>query len=228
MTAPTPWSRFVLPLQYAASDTGAPLAGGKLYFFATGTSEPLDTYADATLSTPNTNPVVADQAGVFPPIFLAQAQYKVMLTDSSDVEVYTADPVAPFVPTAFSVSGTVVVECVVDGNGQIPLTGICGDAYLPVGATLVAAVLQANEAGSLVVDVWAAPFVVNTPPGPGNSITASAPPTLDSSQSSIDTTLTGWDTALAAGTAVRFNLVSISTITRFTLTLVGTITAASA
>jgi len=198
-----------------------PAAGWQLYFFASGTSEPLDTYADANLSQPNTNPVVADGGGVFGPIFYAQATYKVVLARADGSTVWAADPVAPYIAPAQTLSTTVVAECTVDGNGSVPAIGVCGDAYIPVGCTITAAVLQADQPGSLVVDVWAAPFVTNTPPVAGNSICASDLPTLSSSVSSIDTTLTGWDTELAAGTALRFNIVSIDTITRFTMTLVA-------
>lgn len=224
MTTPTPWARFVMPLQYAADATGTPLGGGKLYFYATGTSTPQDTFADSTLSTPNPNPVVAAQDGTWPPIFLDQKQYSVVLTDTNGTTIWQADPVAPYIPATETLGGTVVAECTVDGNGNVPSTGVCGDAYVPIACTIVAAVLQSNFAGSCVIDVWAAPFVTNTPPTAANSICASDLPTLSSSVSSIDTALTGWTTALAAGTALRFNIVSVSTLTRFTLSLIATAT----
>ena len=52
MAAPTPWSRFYMPHQYAPDVTGAPLPGAKLYFYASGTATPLDTFSEATLSIP--------------------------------------------------------------------------------------------------------------------------------------------------------------------------------
>jgi hypothetical protein len=87
--------RFPIPRQDCFDTNGAPRAGAKLYFYTTGTTTPLNTYADSALVTPNANPVVADSAGLFGEIFLTQtATYKVVLKTSLDVTVWTADPVA--------------------------------------------------------------------------------------------------------------------------------------
>lgn len=86
-------SRFVLPYQTVINNTGVPLPGALLYFYASGTDTPLNTYSDVGLTTPNANPVVADAAGVFGNIFLSSAAYKVVLKDSNLDEIWTADPV---------------------------------------------------------------------------------------------------------------------------------------
>jgi hypothetical protein len=224
MAAPTPWSRFVMPHQYAPDVTGAPLPGAKLYFYASGTATPLDTFSEPTLSIPNTNPVVANDAGIFPDIFLQSLQYKVMLTDTNDVEINTADPVAPYLPPADVETLFLVAEMTVDGNGGIPPVGICGDSFVPVACDLTACVLQSTQPGSLVLDVWVNDFTTNNPPVLANSIVASAPPTLGSSQSSIDTTLVGWSKHIDANSAIRYSITSIDTvITRFTLSLVASV-----
>lgn len=69
---------------------GDPLAGGKIYTYAAGTSTPLSTYTDATGAVANTNPVVLDARGEAS-IFWDSVQYKVVVTDADDVEIYTAD-----------------------------------------------------------------------------------------------------------------------------------------
>ena len=224
MGVPTPWSRFFMPQQYAPSVTGAPIPGARLYFFSSGTATPLDTFSEPTLSIPNANPVVANAGGLFGAIFLQQQLYKVMLTDANGDEIWTEDPVAPFIPTDVEAQKFVVAQCTVDGGGGIPLVGICGDDYIPVGCTLTTAVLQSTLPGSLQLDVWINDFEVNNPPTISDSIVASDPPTLSSSQSSIDTVLTGWAKAVNAGSAVRYSITSIDdVITRFTLSLIGTI-----
>lgn len=87
--------RFPLPRQDCFDTNGNPRAGAKLYFYTTGTTTPLATYADSALATPNANPVVADSAGLFGEIFLTQtAVYKVVLKTSADITVWTADPVS--------------------------------------------------------------------------------------------------------------------------------------
>lgn len=60
--------------------------GAKLYFRATGTSTPQNTYQDIDLSTAHANPVVADADGYFDPIYLDPAlpDYRVIHTDGSD------------------------------------------------------------------------------------------------------------------------------------------------
>ena len=84
--------RFVLPYQTVVDGSGVPIPGALLYFYASGTSTPLNTYSDPLLTIPNTNPVVASAAGVFPNIFLI-GNYKIVLTDSSNNQIWTADPV---------------------------------------------------------------------------------------------------------------------------------------
>jgi hypothetical protein len=223
MGAPTPWSRFVMPHQYAPSVTGAPLPGAKLYFWASKTAIPLATYADATLDTPNDNPVEANAAGVFPDIFLQSMQYKVRLEDANGDEIWTADPVAPFILSNSNVPKFLVAETTVDGNGGVPATGVFGDGWCPVACTITTAVLQSTLPGSLVLDVWVNDFSVNNPPVLSDSIVGSDPPTLSSSQSSIDNVLNGWLVDIPANSAFRYSITSIDNqITRFTLSLLGT------
>lgn len=85
---------FRLPKAVGLDSAVRALSGAKAYFYETGTTTPQDTYSDAELTTPHAHPVVADASGVFPPIYLDPAlKYKVTLTDSADVLVYTVDPV---------------------------------------------------------------------------------------------------------------------------------------
>lgn len=93
-------------LQYLDGN-GDAYAGAKLEFYEAGTSTPLDTYSDYALTTPNANPVIADANGYFGDIFLAEDDnYKVILKDSSDNTVATADNVDSFGTAAFVTIGT--------------------------------------------------------------------------------------------------------------------------
>ncbi len=66
---------------------GAPLAGGKLYFYIAGTSTPQDTY-QTSVGTVNTNPIILDGSGYTPHgMFWANAAYKVSVTDANDVPI---------------------------------------------------------------------------------------------------------------------------------------------
>jgi hypothetical protein len=71
--------------------TGLPLAGGKLYTYAGGTSTPYATYTDSTGNTANANPVILDSRGEAN-VWLEQGvSYKFELTDSLDVPIWTVD-----------------------------------------------------------------------------------------------------------------------------------------
>ena len=87
-------TRFSAPFVREVSDTGTPLSGAKLYFYASGTSTPQNTYSDAALTTANANPVVADSGGRFGDIYMGAGTYKVVLKTAADVTRWTADPVA--------------------------------------------------------------------------------------------------------------------------------------
>lgn len=104
------------------SDNGDPLAGGKVYTYASGTSTPATTYSDST-GTPNTNPVILSSAGRAR-IYLDALSYKFVVTDANDVAVgLTMDPV-----TSTALGGSAGA-----GVGQVFDLG--GDADAPITAT---------------------------------------------------------------------------------------------
>lgn len=71
------------------------LPGSKLYFYITGTSTAQAVYTDADLDVAHSQPVVADAAGVFGPIYLDPTlpDYRVSHYTSADVLIYTVDDV---------------------------------------------------------------------------------------------------------------------------------------
>jgi len=84
-------SRFILPL----ADVGngiSPSDGAKLNFFATGTSTLKDTFSDEAATTKNPNPVIANQDGLFPEIWITGRQ-KVTLKDKNNKPKWEQDPV---------------------------------------------------------------------------------------------------------------------------------------
>lgn len=81
------------PMDVQVDGDGLSMAGAKLYFYQTGTSTPQDTYSDAGLTTPNSNPVLADGDGLWPPIYMGTTDYKAILKTAADVAVQTIDPV---------------------------------------------------------------------------------------------------------------------------------------
>lgn len=78
------------PKYTAFDNSGNPISGGKLCVYEAGTTTPATTYADASLATPNANPVVADSAGRMTVFLASGSSYKFVLrTAGSDATCST-------------------------------------------------------------------------------------------------------------------------------------------
>jgi len=66
--------------------------GATLEWFTSGTSVHLATYSDAALTTPNLNPVTVDANGRIPPIWLQDANYKLVFKPDAGTTI-TRDPI---------------------------------------------------------------------------------------------------------------------------------------
>lgn len=110
-----------------------------------------------------------------------------------------------------------------DGGGQVLTTGIKGYLEVPFACTINRATLLGDIAsGSAVVDIFKstyANFDVTTHPQSADKITASAPPTISATMKAQDSTLTGWTVSVAAGDILAFNINSITSFTRITISL---------
>lgn len=120
-----------------------------------------------------------------------------------------ANPVRPPITELIAVIG--------DGTNAIT-TGVKG--YLPVefACEILGWTLLADASGSIVVDVWKDTYA-NFPPVVGDTITASAKPTISAATKGQSSTLTGWTTRIAAGDVLGFNVDSASTVKQVTLSL---------
>lgn len=105
-----------------------------------------------------------------------------------------------------------------DNAGNVLSTGILGDLQIPFACTITGVTVLADQSGSCVIDIWKDTYA-NYPPTVADTITASAKPTLSTATKTTDTTLTGWTVAVAAGDTLRFNLDSVTTLTRVTVIL---------
>jgi len=91
---------FLSPVGGAAAqffdNNGVPLAGGKLYTYAAGTTTPFTTYTSASGNTAHTNPIILDSAGRVPSgeIWLSASPYKFVLKTSTDVLIATYDNIS--------------------------------------------------------------------------------------------------------------------------------------
>lgn len=76
----------------AWTDAGAPLVGGKLYTYSSGTTTPKATYTDSTQGSANTNPIILDARGEAD-VWLGSGAYTFLLQTSAGVTVDTEDGV---------------------------------------------------------------------------------------------------------------------------------------
>jgi hypothetical protein len=128
-------------------------------------------------------------------------------------ELQSGDQIAPG-----DVDQTGAIAFVIDGGGATIATGVKGDLEIPFPCAIQGWTLVADQSGSIVVDVWKDGYA-NFPPVVGDSITASAKPTISAATKGQSSTLTGWTTSIAAGDILRFNVDSVTTIQRATLSL---------
>ena len=112
-------------------------------------------------------------------------------------------------------------EIIIDGAGVAITTGINGDIECPFAGTITGWRLFADQAGSIVIDIWKDTYA-NFPPVDADSICAAALPTLAGVAKNESAGLSGWTTAFAKGDVLRFNVDSITTCTRVTLSLTVT------
>ena len=130
-----------LPVSQELDGNGDPYSGAKLYLYETGTSTPLDTYSDSSLSTANANPVVADATGRFSDIFLKTQDYRVVLKTSADVTIWTADPVAG-TATATETKGSDIASAATTDIGA------SSGQYVEVTGTTTITALGTTDAGT--------------------------------------------------------------------------------
>jgi len=79
-------------------NNGLPLAGGKLFTYAAGTTTPLATYTSNSGVTAHANPIILDSAGRVPSeVWLTDIKsYKFTLKTSANVEIWTKDNITGY------------------------------------------------------------------------------------------------------------------------------------
>ena len=110
------------------------------------------------------------------------------------------------------------IEFVIDGGGAEIATGVHGFLEIPFDCTVVSVTLLADQSGSVVVDLWMDTYA-NYPPTDADTITSSTPPTITTATKSQDTTLTSWTTSLVEGSILGFNVDSVTTCERVTVSI---------
>lgn len=134
-TVPMPLPR----LQFFDSN-GDPLAGGKVYFYAAGTSTPQATYADQGGTIQNTNPVILDSAGQAT-IWFGPLAYDILLQDANGSQQWTVDDVSGWVDlfSNQTIAGTKTFTGGVVFNGTLTATGAATFTSLTVLSGVISA-----------------------------------------------------------------------------------------
>ncbi len=107
---------------------------------------------------------------------------------------------------------TRALEVGIDGGGVAITTGVKRGFMVPYGCTISRVYAFCDPSATIVVDIWKDTYA-NHPPTDADSITASAPVTITAGTKSLDSTLTGWTTALSARDILWFNVDSNNTAT---------------
>ena len=116
------------PRLYFTDANGAPLAGGKLYSYLAGTTTNTPTWVDESLQTFNSNPIILDSVGSCLCWLDSSVQYKFVLTNATDVLVWSQDNITGVGPSS-SVSLSTAVLAVYQGAfATDPTTRVGGTA----------------------------------------------------------------------------------------------------
>ena len=77
----------------ATDVNGDSVSGAKRYIYTAGTTTIVTVYSDSALSVVQANPLVSDASGIFADSYLANGEYKVKVTDSSELTLEETDDV---------------------------------------------------------------------------------------------------------------------------------------
>ena len=113
---------------------------------------------------------------------------------------------------------TVSITFIIDGVCATIATGEKGHLEIPFNCTIQRVTMEADQTGSIIVDIWKDTYA-NFPPTNADTITSATPPTITTAQKSQDSTLTNWTTSISEGDILAYNVDSCTNITRVTVSL---------
>ena len=110
-------------------------------------------------------------------------------------------------------------EFVIDGGGSVITTGIKGHIRIPFACVITRWTLLADASGSIVIDVNRFTSLANFDADTKASITGTDTPDLVADRGDESTALTGWTTVMNQGDILEFEVDSVATIQRVTISL---------
>lgn len=156
------------------SSPSLPLAGGKVYTYAAGTTTPQATYTDNTGNTQNANPVILDANGAAS-IWLS-GSYKFVIEDASGNIIKTVDNISAFATAAaggLTTESTIASAATTDlgtaSGNIIDITGTTTITSFGSSASITSPLYFLRFAGALTLTYDAVALVL---PGQANITTA--------------------------------------------------------
>ena len=117
--------------------------------------------------------------------------------------------------TANIIGANASIEFVIDGAGSAITTGQKGHIEVPFNATITQCTLLADQSGSANVEIWKAPYAA-FPPVAANTINSTGFLISSAAKNQITSIST---TTINAGDVLAYNVATLSTITRLTVSL---------
>lgn len=121
------------PYQTVEDANGKPVSGALVNTYVAGTTTPATTYSDVSLTTPNSNPIVADSAGRWSCYLTPGASYKLVIQNPDSTSIRTIDNIGAVPPTSIN----------------LDVAGVAGEAL-----TAGQAVYLSDGSGSKVAGQW--------------------------------------------------------------------------
>jgi hypothetical protein len=152
---------FPLSRMQQFDSNGKLLSGARLFLFEGGTDTPISGFKDSSLSTPHTNPILADSAGRLPLIYLDDGFYRQRLTTASGLLIFDDDGI-PVLSSTDGTSGTTVNPDKLYKTRDIkirlddqPISGYVRLNGRTIGSALSGASERANlDTQSLFEELW--------------------------------------------------------------------------
>jgi hypothetical protein len=112
------------------------------------------------------------------------------------------------------------INFIIDGSSAPIQAGVAGDIYIPFALTLTGYTLLADQSGAIKIDIWKDTYA-NFPPTDADTITNGHEPEIAASGvKAQDTDIADWSgEAIAAGSTLRINVDSCTSIQKCMLAL---------
>lgn len=152
-----------LSLSQQFDSEGLPLSGGKLYFFAAGTTTPQTVYQDTSLTIAHPNPITLGSDGRIPSFYAADGSIKIRLTDRNGVEIIAVDQILVIGPSSGTGTPPSVDSTTILATGDMkhrlgtgPLSGFVRANGRTIGsASSSGTELASSTAQALFEHIWA-------------------------------------------------------------------------